>query len=507
MRTNHVDEHINAYLDNQLSAELQHQVEIHIKQCPACARLLAEARRVERELKPVMRAALGQPVLPSQLRHQVQTSIRAQESGRWFWTTPARFLNAVGTVAVVALLAFGVYVVIRGQIPGLSPQLSAGITTMSSSRGGGDKSASTAATPTATAQTQSALVGAETTPGRISKGDSLSVDPLPPAAVEVANSSPDRTKNADKISETLSPSGEGAADISEEPGREQLPGGTIAFALFDGKMYQIQLINPDGTNLRPYPLPGVSEPALHPGNNDTVLAFRSWNDPDGPRALVSSDLLAERPESITHFWEDGQPDWSPTENRIIFASQRESDRRWRLYSVWGDGSLEVNLRREGKSPTFAPDGYRFAFEACDETGNRCGLWLTDLEHSEQEAHRFLENQWAKAPDWSPVSEEVVYMANPAGNWNVYVINSDGTNLRRLTDDSASDGLPVWSPNGEWIAFVSDRGGQWGIWLLHVATGALHPTTTFEGGTLTPPNRTPYSEQGERFWWDEQLSWN
>jgi Tol biopolymer transport system component len=268
-------------------------------------------------------------------------------------------------------------------------------------------------------------------------------------------------------------------------------------------MYRIHLTNAQGEDLGQMPLPGISEPALHPAANDFALAYRSWNDPTGPRALVASTFEADRPQAVTHFWEDAQPDWSPTENRLIFASQRESDRRWRLYTAWGDGSLEVNLRREGQSPTFAPDGYRFAYQGC--ANNQCGLWLADLEHSELETQLILANPQAKAPDWSPVGEDIAYMAESNGQWDLYLIGSDGRNLRRLTNNSANNGLPTWSPDGEWLAFVSDRGGQWGVWRLHVASGEAQPVVAF-AGSLVPENRRPYNEHGERNWWDEQISW-
>ena len=100
------------------------------------------------------------------------------------------------------------------------------------------------------------------------------------------------------------------------------------------------------------------------------------------------------------------------------------------------------------------------------------------------------------------------MSNTRDNWDIYLINSNGHDKRRLTDDPANDGLPTWSPDGEWLAFVSDRGGQWGIWLLHLASDQLYPVIRFEENLfLTPPTRYPlYHEHRERQWWDEQLSW-
>jgi TolB protein len=287
----------------------------------------------------------------------------------------------------------------------------------------------------------------------------------------------------------------------------ELPTGTIAFAYFnqasDRQVYETHLIQADGSNHRLFPLDGVSEPALRSTSGEYQLAYRAYSEPTSPRSLLSGDLEGKTSLRIGGFWEDAQPDWSPTEDRLIYASQREVDRRWRLYTSWGNGDKEVNLRREGESPTFAPDGDRFAFVSCDNTGNHCGLWLGDLENSEYGSKPILENPLAKSPDWSPVADEIAYMANPNDNWDLYMVNSDGANVRRLTEDPAIDGLPAWSPDGKWLAFLSNREGNWGIWLLHLASGETHQIFSFDGGVFTPPVRSPY---GQRDWYNEQLSW-
>jgi hypothetical protein len=120
MFTNHVDEHIQTYVDNQLPPDTKQQVEIHLKQCPTCAQALSQATRLHQELGPVMQSALGQPMLPPRLRYQVKQKI---ESGAphhlsLWWT--GQVLNGLGTIAVVAVLAFSAYTVIQGIIPGLT---------------------------------------------------------------------------------------------------------------------------------------------------------------------------------------------------------------------------------------------------------------------------------------------------------------------------------------------------------------------------------------------------
>jgi TolB protein len=402
-------------------------------------------------------------------------------------------------VAVIGLLAFGALTVIQGQLPG-SNVLSE---IRSISPGNlGNESLVTTIIETPLPLTDVILV--PTAPHFILRDTLPQITPLPAQVVEPDNSIPVPTVTPAGV-ETIPPP---ETQVQVSSAAKKTPTGTIGFSFFNPaasrQLYEIHLINADGTNHRLFPLDGVSEPALHSTASQYQLVFRAWGEQTSPRSLLSSNLDGEQKHRIGGFWEDAQPDWSPIEDRIIFASQRESDRRWRLYTAWADGNAEVNLRREGKSPTFAPDGNRFAFESCDNTGNRCGLWVGDLENSENGSEPFLQDPRAKSPDWSPMDEQVAYMAEVEGNWDLYLINSDGTGIRRLTNDPSIDGLPTWSPNGEWLAFLSNREANWGIWLLQVDTGKTHRLFDFDGGVFTPPNRAPY---GDRNWWDEQLSWS
>lgn len=500
MLTKHITQQIEAYLDYQLSPEERRLVEAHVAICPACAQRLIESQHLVAELHSTLHLALGQPAPPSALRQRTQQRLKAVQAPSqplFNWAVPKRLFGAIGTVAIIALLAFSAFAVIQGQLPGA--HVLSEINPLTTSNETGEEISPPLHTP---------AVSLAVTPPPTEEGFSLR-DTLPKPLEPSTNTLNEKIPTATSPVTAQEITNENRPQPSIEPtSTPPLPAGTIAFAFFNPtpqrQVYEIHLINADGENHRLFPLDGVSEPALRLSAEGYQLAYRAWGEPTTPRSLLSSNLAGDQPYRIGGFWEDAQPDWSPTENRLIFASQREMDRRWRLYTIWGEGSAEVNLRREGKSPTFAPDGHRFAFESCDETGNRCGLWVGNLTESEHGSKPFLEDPLAKSPDWSPVSEQLVYMANRGDNWDLYLVDSKGENVQRLTTDPSIDGLPVWSPDGQWLAFLSDRGGNWGIWLLHVDSHHLQPLFSLKGGTFTPPNRPPYDQ---RNWWDEQLSWS
>ncbi|HUS81287.1 MAG TPA: hypothetical protein VM283_08475, partial [Armatimonadota bacterium] len=62
-------------------------------------------------------------------------------------------------------------------------------------------------------------------------------------------------------------------------------------------------------------------------------------------------------------------------------------------------------------------------------------------------------------------QQLAFVSIRDGNPEIYVVNADGTGLKRLTSNAAEDIRPAWSPDGGLIAFVSDRDGDQDIWVM------------------------------------------
>lgn len=80
---------------------------------------------------------------------------------------------------------------------------------------------------------------------------------------------------------------------------------------------------------------------------------------------------------------------------------------------------------------------------------------------------------------------VAFTAYREGNWDIYAIRADGTELRRLTADPAEDRSPAWSPDGKWLAFQSRRNGNWDIYLQSLVDATTRRLTVDPGYDSAP----------------------
>ena len=67
--------------------------------------------------------------------------------------------------------------------------------------------------------------------------------------------------------------------------------------------------------------------------------------------------------------------------------------------------------------------------------------------------------------WSPDGSHIAFDSYRDGNAEIYVVGSDGSNMRNLTNNDASDVDPAWSPDSRHIAFVSERDGNKEIYVI------------------------------------------
>jgi Tol biopolymer transport system component len=71
-----------------------------------------------------------------------------------------------------------------------------------------------------------------------------------------------------------------------------------------------------------------------------------------------------------------------------------------------------------------------------------------------------------APSWSPDGRNIVFVSDRDGNVEIYVMSADGSGQKRLTNNTAFDMFPSWSPDGKKIAFMSTRAENTDIYIMN-----------------------------------------
>jgi TolB protein len=76
----------------------------------------------------------------------------------------------------------------------------------------------------------------------------------------------------------------------------------------------------------------------------------------------------------------------------------------------------------------------------------------------------------------PRPQRIVYMSNEDGDFEIYLINEDGTDKQQLTDNNSYDAHPSWSPDGKSIIFVSNHDGDYEIYSITLDTKKVRQLT-------------------------------
>jgi Tol biopolymer transport system component len=123
-------------------------------------------------------------------------------------------------------------------------------------------------------------------------------------------------------------------------------------------------------------------------------------------------------------------------------------------------------------------------------GNRSGIWIARIDGTQrrrlvpfERVNRDFEEHGLNLPDdhpsFSPDSRKVVFTSNRANrsNWDIYVMNVNGTGISRLTSTAGLDTEPVFSPDGTRIAFATERFGKLEIAVMNANGTNVRRVTT------------------------------
>ena len=111
------------------------------------------------------------------------------------------------------------------------------------------------------------------------------------------------------------------------------------------------------------------------------------------------------------------------------------------------------------APSFSPDGKSIVFAS--RRDDDFEIYVMNVDGSD--TRRLTKSPGIDhRPVFSPDGKQIAFASNRDLNYEIYVMNADGTNLRRVTNHPERDDYPCWSQDGRHLYFIGERAGKFGV---------------------------------------------
>lgn len=186
---------------------------------------------------------------------------------------------------------------------------------------------------------------------------------------------------------------------------------------------------------------------------------------------------------------DRTPHWSPDGKMIAFVCSRDGpDQIWVVARDGRVGPLQVTYDRyDNNDIQWAPDGTRIAFSSQRNADDIFKSAICVVSARGGKVRQLTDGQEGndRTPRWSPGGRSIAFVSDRGGYDDIWLISSDGEDLRQLTEGPGDKGDPRWSPDGSQIVYTSVRGVNTDIWRVSVNGGPSQRLTEGDGVHQAP----------------------
>ncbi len=200
------------------------------------------------------------------------------------------------------------------------------------------------------------------------------------------------------------------------------------------------------------------------------------------------------------------PAVSPDGSQVVFLSEKSRFSIEMFRADANTGKVEKKILKTATDPHYEslqfinsagdwhPNGREFVFAGVSK-GRPIITVVDGLRGKKVKEFKIEEAGEVFNPAWSPDGRYIVYAASVGGLMDLFTIDVETAERRRLTHDAYADLQPAWSPDGRKIAFVSDRfttelrsldWGSYRLALIDVESGAIEPLPDFDQGKNINP---------------------
>ena len=144
-----------------------------------------------------------------------------------------------------------------------------------------------------------------------------------------------------------------------------------------------------------------------------------------------------------------------------------------LWSKPADGNGMPSQLREGYNAVWSPDGKKCLYVKGSMAKNQAKIWVMDANGGNPTQLSTGNGSYNDIdPRWSTDGKRIVFASNRGTvkgvqNYDIWIMNADGSHITQLTTNSSCDDKPVFAPDNKTVFFRSNRGLVWDIWVMQL----------------------------------------
>lgn len=273
----------------------------------------------------------------------------------------------------------------------------------------------------------------------------------------------------------------------------QEPNGSIIYNSKQDGNFEVYIMNTDGSNSKNISNHPKTDYAFCWSKKGKSIYF--YSNRNGNDEIYKMNIDGSAIENISnHPSSDRVPEVSKNGKLIAFQSDRdEKSGEIYLMNLKSKNTTRItnnNLYEE--SPCFSSNGKKMLFtrqikEKKDTLEVSNGeIFIIDLK-TKKEIRLTHKDGFDSGAKFSPNQKQIAFYGKDeiTGNYDIFIMNVDGTNITNLTNDALEDYSPTWSPDGNWLAFTRGNAENYDVCIINIHTKELRRLTTQPKGDESP----------------------
>src|SRR5260221_11087455 len=246
-------------------------------------------------------------------------------------------------------------------------------------------------------------------------------------------------------------------------GNESSYNAGFAFVRYIGERYgdeKLEAISRNLSSLTAVTIDGAIESAIGKNGSDLYDEWKEYLRKEyASRTAPLKGSLVEGKTVASVGFGNFFPSFSPDGKSVAYVSNKEAD-YFSLSSIYlyDIATQTEKLLKQGvhSNISWSPDGkkiyYSWTSRENDHWSNLSDLYVYDIGREEET--RLTHGLRANAPSASPDGQRIAYVSGSDGTLNLYTMNNDGSDIRKLTEYVQSEQVynPKWSPDGSAVLF-------------------------------------------------------